>query len=106
MAPAPWEGMTTLAYEYTVVHSEIALVEPLPVLLRGVDAAAPDVLPVPWHRVAVGASIGMVAGTLIGILHSGVGAGAVFAAEVMITSTGLGILGSFMACLSAVPTRR
>jgi len=98
--------MTTLAHGYTIVHGEISLAEVMVTPVPRLDVPGPDVLLVPWRRVGVGATIGMLAGLTIGLLHSGMGAGSVFVAEVAITSAGLGILGSFMACMSSLSTRR
>ncbi len=97
--------MTRLAHEYIIVHGEIVLAELVPAESPELELAGPDVLPVPWRRVGVGAMLGTIAGTTTALLHSGIGAGAVFVTEAVIASMGLAILGSFIACMSSVATR-
>ena len=99
-------GMTMLAHEYVIVEGEFRIAELVEAPPAPAEASGPDVLPMPWRRIAVGAGVGTLAATTIAVLHSGVGAGAVFATELVITALGLSILGSLVACLSSVATRR
>jgi hypothetical protein len=98
--------MTKLAHEYTIVRSETVVAEYAIVPAARAETAAPDVLPVPWRRVAVGAAMGVAAGLTVSLLHTGLADAWVLATEIFITCTGLAILGSFFACLSSVPSRR
>ena len=95
-----------LAHEYVVVEGEFRITELIEAPPTSAEVSGPDVLPMPWRRMAVGAILGTLAATTIALLHSGPGAGAVFVAEVVITAAGLSILGSLVACLSSVPSPR
>ena len=98
--------MTTLAHEYTIVRSDTVIAEYL-IVPAGDDAVAAvdDVPPMPWGRIAVGATVGVIAATALGLHHTGFADPWVLAVEIMIAATGLGIMGSFLACLSSIPSR-
>lgn len=98
--------MTTLAHDYVIVRSEAVLTEYVIEPVAPALAPEKDVLPVPWRRVAVGATLGALAGVAVSTLHVGLADPWVLAVSIIITSTGLGLMGSFIACLSSLATRR
>ena len=98
--------MTMLAHEYVVIQGEIVVSELLTVPADQASAVTDDVLPVPWRRVAIGSAVGVLIALLLSGMHTGFESIPVLAAEVTIMGAGLAIMGSFIACLSTLATRR
>jgi len=94
--------MTMHAYEYVAVQSEIVVTE----LLATPAAPENDVLPMPWRRMAIGSAAGVLLAGLISGMHTGLESIPVLVTEVTIMGAGLAIMGSFIACLSTLSTRR
>lgn len=94
--------MTMLAHEYVVVKGEIVVAE----LLATPATQESDVLPVPWRRMAIGSAVGVLIAVLLSGMHTGLQSIPVLVAEVTIMGAGLAIMGSFIACLSTLSTRR
>jgi hypothetical protein len=98
--------MTTLANEYVIVRSETVVTEYVIEPVARALAPVRDVIPVPWRRVAVGATLGVLAGIVVSSLHVGPADPWILATSIIITSAGLALMGSLAACLSSVATHR
>jgi hypothetical protein len=90
--------MTMIADDYATLDHAAAM-RTAPIRSHTVDK---DVLPTPWGRMAVGATVGVIAATTIATLHGGLEAGPVFVTEITIMGLGLAMLGSLFACISSV----